>query len=230
MLKFCKIAILFLLFLLVACGGDVKETFSGKGGVENLNVPEKPNRIIYLNCNKEFNDLNDTHTQAALQIGIVPLQSREGIKDASRELYLVGDAMRFFEPFVVDKLEHSSPFLVKEAVSLLWDIGQNFQDSLKNKHLPAHSIIVTSVLRTDDDVTILSKSNINASERSVHCYGTTVDITYTRFQKHDDEAPDADELKLKAVLAEVLRDLRDSGRCYVKYEVKQSCFHITARK
>ena len=138
--------------------------------------------------------------------------------------------MRFFEPFVVDRLEHSSPFLVKEAVSLLWDIGQNFQDSLRNKHLPAYSVIVTSVLRTDADVTELSKNNVNASERSTHCYGTTVDIAYTRFQKHDDEAPDADELKLKAVLAEVLSDLRKAGRCYVKYEVKQSCFHITARK
>ena len=34
---------------------------------------------------------------------------------------------------------------------------------------------------------------------------------------------------LKWVLAEVLRDMRESGRCYVKYEVKQGCFHITVR-
>jgi hypothetical protein len=27
----------------------------------------------------------------------------------------------------------------------------------------------------------------------------------------------------------VLRDFREAGRCYVKYEVKQGCFHITTR-
>ena len=32
------------------------------------------------------------------------------------------------------------------------------------------------------------------------------------------------------VMAEVLRDLKNAGRCYVKYEIKQACFHITARK
>lgn len=37
----------------------------------------------------------------------------------------------------------------------------------------------------------------------------------------------ADTLKL--VLAEVLRDLKQADRCYVKYEIKQACFHITSR-
>ena len=34
---------------------------------------------------------------------------------------------------------------------------------------------------------------------------------------------------LKMVLSEVLRDLKKNGRCYVKYELKQGCFHITTR-
>ena len=34
---------------------------------------------------------------------------------------------------------------------------------------------------------------------------------------------------LKWVLSEVLRDMRESGRCYIKYEVKQGCFHMTVR-
>jgi hypothetical protein len=34
---------------------------------------------------------------------------------------------------------------------------------------------------------------------------------------------------LKYVLAEVLRDMRVTGRCHVKYEVKQGCFHITVK-
>ena len=64
----------------------------------------------------------------------------------------------------------------------------------------------------------------------MHCYGTTVDVTYKRFQRLDDDADETSQAKLKAVLGEVLRDLKAQGRCYVKHEVKQACFHITARK
>ena len=34
---------------------------------------------------------------------------------------------------------------------------------------------------------------------------------------------------LKLVLSEVLRDLRKADKCYIKYELKQGCFHITTR-
>ena len=40
---------------------------------------------------------------------------------------------------------------------------------------------MTSVLRTDADIKSLSRTNVNASKRSVHCYGTTFDITYVRY-------------------------------------------------
>ena len=34
---------------------------------------------------------------------------------------------------------------------------------------------------------------------------------------------------LKWVLSEVLNDARKQGLCYVKYERKQGCYHITVR-
>lgn len=211
--------------LFFACSGDSDEVV-----IEPVSkVLSKPNKIIYWNCNREFNDMNDVHLKAAKKIGIKPLDSKEDVLEASKKLYMIGGPLRFGEPYVVDKLTHSSPFLVKEAVDLLHDIGQAFQDSLKNKHLAPYSILVSSVLRTDNDVKNLSKRNINASQRSVHCYGTTFDISYKRFVKHDDEGEDAKQVHLKAVLAEVLRDLKKQGRCYVKHEVKQACFHVTAR-
>ena len=224
--------ILTVAFIFISCG-DENESGSAVPVVEAVDesvVPEKPNKILYLNAKRIFRDDNDTHLSAVESIGITPLASRDGIKSASRELKMVGGAMRFGEPYVVDRLTHSSPFLVPEAAELLKDIGEAFYDSLRNKHLPQYSIIVTSLLRTDADVKKLSRTNVNASQRSVHCYGTTFDITYTRFVKHDDEGPSARDVDLKAVLTEVLRDLREQGRCYVKYEVKQACFHITARK
>lgn len=217
--------------LSVSCGSD-KESSSVAPVVENAKpvVPAKRNKIYYLNAGRIFRDDNDIHLSAAEKIGIKPLASREDIKNVLSELCLIGGAMRFGESYVVDNLVHSSPFLVPEAAKLLQNIGEAFHDSLRNKHLPAYSVIVTSVLRTDADIKRLSRTNINASKRSVHCYGTTFDITYTRFAKHDDEGRDARDVDLKAVLTEVLRDLREQGRCYVKYEIKQACFHITTRE
>ena len=221
---------IFTFSFLASCSGGKDDLFVPQPIADSVPAPKKANRIIYWNCKKEFNDMNDTHLAAAEKIGIRPLANREAIPAASKELLYIGGALRYEEPFVVDKLTHSSPFLVKEAVALLHDIGRNFQDSLKNKHLPPYSVLVSSVLRTDADVKSLAKRNVNSTQRSVHCYGTTIDISYKRFVKHDDEMPDANQVYLKAVLAEVLRDLKKAGRCYVKHEVKQACFHITAIK
>lgn len=224
--RFVSISLFFIACMLMSCSGSKDE----HAVQEVEKTKSKPNKIIYWNCNREFNDMNDTHLKAAKKIGINPLDSKEEILEASKKLYMIGGPLRFGEPYVVDKLTHSSPFLVKEAVDLLHEIGQAFQDSLKNKHMPSYSVLVSSVLRTDNDVKNLKRRNINASQRSVHCYGTTFDISYKRFVKHDDEGKDAKQVHLKAVLAEVLRDLKKQGRCYVKHEVKQACFHITTRQ
>ena len=188
--------------------------------------PESPRRLQYVKFKREFNDMNDTHLAVAEKIGINPLASRDGIANASRKLVKIGSC----SSYIVDKLTHSSPYLVPEAAALLKEIGESFQDSLVVHHYSPYKVIVSSVLRTDADVKSLSRRNVNASKRSVHCYGTTVDITYKRFHRVDESAPEVSQAKLKAVLGEVLRDLKKQGRCYVKHEVKQACFHITARK
>lgn len=224
---------LFVFARCLGCGGNEEEqVVDPTVEITDTLAKGRPNKIIYWNRKREFNDLNDTHLAAAQQIGIKPLATRAGISKASRPLHLICGNMGFWgpEPYIVDRLTHSSPYLVKDALDLLCEIGVNFQDSLRNKHLPAYRVVVTSVLRTDADVKKLSKRNINASERSVHCYGTTFDISYKRFVKVDENSSDAREVDLIAVLAEVLRDLKKTGRCYVKYEVKQACFHITARQ
>ena len=224
------------LFVLASCGG------SGKGGVSDgkkknkykverkrTPVPAKPNKIAYhLNANRIFRDGNDVHLATATKIGIEPLATREEIKDATRELVAIDDPC-FGDAFVLYNLTHSTPHLVPEAAQLLQEIGYAFQDSLRNKHKSEYSVVVTSVLRTDDDIKRLSKRNINSIPNSAHRYGTTIDISYARFSKLNESDDDVTEYDLKQVLTEVLRDFREQGRCYVKYEVKQGCFHITAR-
>lgn len=176
---------------------------------------------------KEFNDLNPIHLSSAKKIGISPIASRDDVEVDSKELLYIGS-----NPYYnVDKLTHSIPYLVPRASAVLMAIAMNFQDSLESKGLDKHKIIVTSVLRTKNDVKKLRKGNTNASLNSAHFYGTTFDISYNRFSKplEGEEDEEIREVKLKLVLSEVLRDMRDAGLCYVKHEVKQGCFHVTAR-
>ena len=119
------------------------------------------------------------------------------------------------------------------AATLLEEISRSFLDSLTTKGIPFHKLIVTSVLRTEEDVQRLRRHNGNASENSCHRFGTTFDISYNHYFRVQDPAlpPQVETwaVTLKSILAEVLNDQRKRGTCYVKYEVHQSCFHITAR-
>ena len=133
----------------------------------------------------------------------------------------------------VDPLHQSIPYLVPRAAILLEDIGRAFYDSLYVKGVNLHRFIVTSVLRTQNDVKKLRRFNGNATENSCHLYGTTLDICYNRYIAVQD--PEGEKRRtvrndtLKWILTEVLRDKREEGRCYIKYEVKQGCYHLTVR-
>ena len=176
-----------------------------------------------------FPDTNGLQLTAANQWGVTPVKNREDAESRKRELVYVG-ANPYYH---VDPLYSSIPYLVPHAAVLLQDIGQAFFDSLYVKGVPLHKIIVTSVLRSQDDVAKLRRRNGNATENSCHLYGTTFDICYNRYKTV--ENPDGPPRRmvrndtLKWVLSEVLRDMRESGRCYIKYEVKQGCFHMTVR-
>ena len=71
--------------------------------------------------------------------------------------------------------------------------------------------------------------NPNAVAVSTHQYGTTFDISYSRFIRDQKENPRTFQ-NLSQLLSEVLLEFQTQGRCYVKYEGKQSCFHITVRQ
>ncbi|MDL2303620.1 DUF5715 family protein [Dysgonomonas sp. OttesenSCG-928-D17] len=174
-----------------------------------------------------FNDLPDLHIEAAVVNGVGPLETRGDTALYEDRLVRIPSELEIYK---VDKLKHSMPFLVPKAATLLSDICLNFRDSLISKKLPLYKPIVTSITRTNDDVTNLSKRNRNASENSVHRYATTFDIAWTRFEKvNPSDERILDDGRLKAVLGQVLHDLRQRDRCYIKHERKQACFHITVR-
>lgn len=188
------------------------------------------NRVLSVpSYAKAFADLNDVQLETATRIGVVSCANRDEAAHRVKELVYVGDSP-YFE---VKKLSHSIPYLVPRAATLLNQIGRSFLDSLSSKGIPFHKLIVTSVLRTEEDITRLRRRNVNASEQSCHRFGTTFDISYNHYIRvQDPDLPPQVEtsgLILKQVLAEVLRDQHKLGTCHIKYEVKQPCFHITAR-
>lgn len=176
-----------------------------------------------------FPDTQAVQLAAAMKWGVKRVQNREDAEKRKNELVYVG-ANPYYH---IDKLYSSIPYLVPRAAVLLQDIGVAFFDSLYVKGIPLHRPIVTSVLRSQADVAKLRRHNGNATENSCHLYGTTFDICYNRYETVED--PDGPARRavrndsLKYVLCEVLRDMREQGRCYIKYEVKQGCFHMTVR-
>lgn len=177
-----------------------------------------------------FPDLQEVQIVAARRWGVKPVKNRQAAEQRKQDLVYVG-ANPYF---CIDKsMSQSIPYLVPRASVLLQQIGRNFIDSLYVKQIPLHRIVVSSVLRTGDDVARLRRGNVNASEQSCHRFGTTFDIHYVRFdpvrRSDGTPCPFVSDAILKPVLSEVLRDLREQGLCYIKHERKQPCFHITVR-
>ena len=208
---------------------DVPED-SGLSGISIMSLGASKHRITGVSDYKTvFPDTNSVQLSAAQKWGVSPVRNREDAESRKRELVYIG-----LSPYYhVDPLYSSIPYLVPRAAVLLQDIGQAFYDSLYVKGIPFHKMIVTSVLRSQEDVVKLRRRNGNATENSCHLYGTTVDICYNRYKTVEDPDGPARRLvrndTLKWVLSEVLRDMRQRGRCYIKYEVKQGCFHMTVR-
>jgi hypothetical protein len=166
--------------------------------------------------------------QAAQAIGLKnPPQNRQEASKMRSELSFIKTNCNY----IVDTLTHSIPYLVPTAAAELERIGTEFADILQRNGLPHYRFYVTSVLRTKEDVKHLQKSgNVNATTQSCHCYGTTFDLAYFRFDKVSKTREYMHQDNLKLVLGQVLLNEQRAGRIYVKYEWKQACFHITVRR
>ncbi|MBP8776648.1 MAG: hypothetical protein KBH23_01480 [Bacteroidaceae bacterium] len=192
-----------------------------------LNTPHNIHGV--LSYKQEFDDCNDVQLPCSERLGIPQLQNRAQAEKMSDRLVLLQDT----NAYCLDDLTHSIPFLVPRAANLLTLVGTSFLDSLQKKGLNPYQVVVTSVLRTREDIGKLCKRNLNAVEQSAHIHATTFDISWSRYHQVPD--PDGRPLQpvrddtLKMVLCEVLHDLKAKSLCYVKHERKQGCFHITAR-
>lgn len=241
----CLLAVIVAVSLLLAvgCGGDGEEVVRSAGSEIDMILAGEcgPNPFLLHygsmppggkkmkinsvggNLGRVFNDSNYRHLEAAEAIGVKPIASLASAWNAGRPLVRLESCREYF----VDNLTHSLPYLVPEAESLLRDIGAAVIDSLDSRGGGSYRVKVTSVLRTDESVSRLRRVNRNASTTSAHVFGTTFDISYSKFICDSVTVPRTQE-DMKNLLGEVMKDMRDRGRCYVKYERKQGCFHVTA--
>lgn len=175
------------------------------------------NKRRRVNFARDFNDVNDTHLAAASRLGIPPQANREALEKLKHKMVHLRDT-RYYH---IDRMTQSQPFLVPDAADFLTALGARWQEY----HGTHSRYIITSCTRTDADVKKLRRVNVNSSENSAHRFGTTIDITYNRY----DRRGKVYDGKLKEDLARALYDMQQAGYCYVKYEHKQACFHITVR-
>ncbi len=194
--------------------------------LETMPEPTIKMKVNYFGNPKQyFNDSNHVHFAEATQIGITPLNDSRSHWKLRRHIVKVESC----EDYYVDRLTFSRPFLIPEAEKTLREIGHRFRDTIAARGGGAYRIKITSLLRTPEGVKKLRRRNRNAVDSSVHRFATTFDISYASFIADSDTLPRSVD-DLKGVLSEVLKAMREEGKIWVKYERKQPCFHITARR
>ena len=209
--------------ILTGCGNKPQ---AGQNALVEDSLVWYPGRTFSYKA--KFNDLQAKQHEVASRIGLPhPPKDREDAAKMRHQLVEI----KTNENYIVDSLTHSVPYLIPAAAHELEAIGAEWADILARNGLPHYQFYVTSVLRTEEDIRYLQKSgNINSVTQSCHCYGTTFDLAYMRYNKVSHTRTYMHEDNLKLVLGQVLLNHQRAGKIYVKYEWKQSCFHITVRE
>lgn len=222
------IALCLLLFMII---GVVKCSRGGESQVRAQTDIIEDNLVKYpgrtFSYKDKFNDLQSRQHAVASQIGLPrPPKDRDDAASMKKKLREI----KTTNNYIVDSLTHSVPYLIPSAARELDSIGAEWADILARNGLPHYRFYVTSVLRTEEDIRALQRSgNINSVTQSCHCYGTTFDLAYMRYDKVTRTRDYVHEDNLKLVLGQVLLNHQRAEKIYVKYEWKQSCFHITVR-
>lgn len=158
-----------------------------------------------------FDDVQEVQIEAAMSMGINPVLNDSEITalvESGKLVKVAGDSMDY-------DCQADYPYLTPAAADLLEEVRKRFQAA---EAIPTQ-LRLTSCMRTIQSVKGLKRWNPNSVENSCHLYGTTFDLSYSRMTA-----------KEKQMLAQVLYELQQGGYCYVKYERKQPCFHVTVRR
>lgn len=213
--------------------GQVKYVLSDDTPLDTAAAPKLPkggpvhemkSRIVDGRLKDIFNDSNHTQLRAAAANGIDPIVDLRSAFYLKRPLVKLHTCKLYY----VATMKDSAPYLVPKAANLLKQIATAFADTIVARGGKAYRLRVTSMLRTDYSVAQLQQRNRNATSQSCHRYGTTFDISWSKFDCMDPSYQISQE-SLKNILAEIIYDFRGRGKCYAIFETRQGCFHVTVR-
>lgn len=183
----------------------------------------------YLTHAWRMNDRVQDHWKYSVQHGLEVLPQRTAdIRFAYRKgkLSLITETDGYF----VDTMYYSYAFALPYVKSFIDELSERFQQKLKHTDLFGTRFSVTSLLHTKASVQRLKKKNRNAIEHSTHLHGTTFDVSYRSFLNAQKVLNSGEIAHLKEVLATCLYELRAEQKCWVKYEIYQTCFHVVVRE
>ena len=206
--------------LLLAMGGCTSSRFGEGGHTFRQDNPKIDRRF-------QIADLSGQQLEAATRYGLSkPIKRRSGIWLRAWRLRKI-KTNRYY---LLDPMPHSNPYLTSGGKWVLKTIAKRFQKKLRKAGYREHRIIVTSLLRTREDIGGLKKINKAAATNSSHMYGTTFDVSFTRFNRISMDGMQPSNRLMANLLGEVICELREEGECWIIFERSQHCFHVTARR
>ncbi len=170
------------------------------------------------NCYEYFQDGISTHADAYKKSRLTPRKNFQELDN----LVLSGKLteMTSCERYTVAPMNNSRPYLLPEGKLFVEGLATAYKMKCEEKGIDYEPFVITSATRTTESVKALRKINKNAINNSAHLHGRTLDVSYLwNSNKH---------IQKKCLIA-ALKEMRDEGLCYVKYEDNQHCLHITAR-
>ncbi len=209
--------VLFFLFLIIAIALLFLYKPLKNRIIEHFRGPSITN--ICPGCDLYFPDGISVHERAYRKEGIKKQKSFKQLEI----LYIIGilSKIQSNEYYLVDDMQDSRPYVLHKVVIFLDDLSIRYKEALEKRKINYFPFTVTSGTRSVESVRELQKKNKIAIENSPHLHGKTIDISYRRFGQ---------DPNCKSVFIEVLKELRDEKKCYVKFEkFEQGALHLTVR-
>jgi len=175
--------------------------------------------------------LNDQHIEEAHKSPLkTPIKDKQSFYEKQKEICRMAHLTKIEsnELYAVARLTYSLPYVHESAAEFLDLLGERMEARFKEKGIQHYRFVLTSVLRTQKDQALLQKVNANATpQETSHYFGTTFDISQTRFQMNNNE--NKYSYRLRNILARELIRLQEEGKCYVILESREKCFHVTVK-
>lgn len=168
-------------------------------------------------CDQLFTDGISVHELAYKKEGIKSQKNSVALRNLESKGVLKKITTNDY--YIVRDMDYSDPLLLPKAADLLLNISRLYVSEIEKAGLKYIPFEITSATRTIESIKRLKQDNNNAIKNSAHLKGKTFDIGYINF---------ANYLRQRALFINVLKALREENKCFVKYEMVQKCFHITA--